>query len=341
LVQATVLEVIDADNITISVKLDSDPVGLEVDLLREVSLTLNKSGSIEVASGPIQYVLDGLEEEVEEDTLDPTNNRVLPTGPFYKEDGVAIPVSVDTVDPANTKALPNQLYITLDGNQVPVTKDTLTPANTRPIPMELVSTDGVEATFNVTTGDLNIQTTHDGVDHPWDSLRIGDGTTLARIKPDPLDVGFGDIQTVDRELNSVIGTISDPAEVDPANDATLIQLSKGEIQKLIDIETQLESLNTVDTTESYYKRDFSSSPLATASGFELLRTLTDEIRKINITNNSGNELIIRNAVTAKEIIIGQGAVFSQALIGAVGEDIEISSLGIDSIDGIVYINFEG
>lgn len=333
---------VDGDDIYLSSYVREDLSGLTVKHMRYLTLTVGADGSLAVSSGPTQIVVDGVDTEIEVDTVDPTNNVVMPTEDFVTIDGVKTPVNVDTSDSSNNVASPTQLYIQRDGVTEPITKDTVTPANTKAIPVELVSSTGVEATINVTTGDLQVEISHDGATHTWDSTRLGDGTTLARIKPDATDVGFGELKVNDADINTVTGTIADVKEIDPDEDATVIQLLKGQMQKLIDLEGEISSGNVKnDTTEDYYRRDFTSSPLATASGFVTLRTLTSDINKINITNNSGNELVIRNATTTKQIIVGQGAVFSQALVGVIGENIEISSVNADSVDGIIYINFEG
>lgn len=126
-VEAPIFETPDANTIVLGMKLPSAPTGGTdtVFIMRHITLTLDSSGALITSNGPIQYVRDGLPQQV--------------------------------------------------------IKDTVTPANTRPLPVELVSTAGIEATFNVTTGDLNIQSTHDGADHPWDSIRIGDGTNLMAV----------------------------------------------------------------------------------------------------------------------------------------------------------------
>lgn len=48
------------------------------DILRQTSLTLTSGGTISTTSGPVQFVLDGVDTEVEEDTITPANNRPLP-----------------------------------------------------------------------------------------------------------------------------------------------------------------------------------------------------------------------------------------------------------------------
>ena len=64
-----------------------------------------------------------------------------------------------------------------DGGVVEVTRDTATPANNAPLPVEIIGAAGQD--INITAGDLNVQTSHLGVN--FDSQRIGDGTNLLGI----------------------------------------------------------------------------------------------------------------------------------------------------------------
>ncbi|MBR9701032.1 hypothetical protein GOV11_04160 [Candidatus Woesearchaeota archaeon] len=68
------------------------------------------------------------------------------------------------------------LLFTLDGADQEVTEDTVTPANNAPLPVKLTGTTG---DINITAGDLNVQTTHIGVN--FDSQRIGDGVETVNV----------------------------------------------------------------------------------------------------------------------------------------------------------------
>jgi len=176
--ESVVVGVIDANTLVLG-NIIADATTSTCLKMRHVTLTLDENGSLVTTSGPIQYILDSVAEQVEEDTVTPANNRALPTRSFVNVDGVQEEVKIDTATPANTQPMPSGLFFMRDGIATPVAKDTVTPGNTRPIPMELVSTTGVEATFNVTTGDLNIQTSHTGISP--DSIQIGDGTNLMAV----------------------------------------------------------------------------------------------------------------------------------------------------------------
>lgn len=59
-----------------------------------------------------QFIRDGADEVVEEDTADATNNRGLPSLSFFYKDGVQVPVNEDTVTPANNTPLPVKITST-------------------------------------------------------------------------------------------------------------------------------------------------------------------------------------------------------------------------------------
>jgi hypothetical protein len=109
--------------------------------------------SVAVAVPPVQYLKNGANQTVIEDTVVPANNNPLPAG----------------------------LYIIKDGVIVPVLKDTGIPSNTVGIPVEVVAASGTP--INITAGDINVQLSDQGVN--FDSLRLGDGSGVYLvINPD-------------------------------------------------------------------------------------------------------------------------------------------------------------
>lgn len=156
--EATVIDVPDANTMTLGQVLPNAPVvGDEFQVGRHITLTLNSDGALVVTSGPTEFVKDGANQTVTE----------------------------DTVTPANNEPLPSKLFITKDGVVQPVNKDTGTPANTLAIPVEIVSGSGTE--INITAGDINIQSSHLGAS--FDSMRIGDGTNLLDVLTHGVAVG--------------------------------------------------------------------------------------------------------------------------------------------------------
>lgn len=124
---------------------ESIVVGDEFDIKRYVTPQYDADGSLVVVAqnGPSQYVLDGVDTEVEEDTAVPANNR-----PF-----------------------PSKLFIEIDGVTYSVKKDTGTPSNTVSVPVEIT---GASGPINITAGDINVQLTDLGAN--FDRTRIGNGT---------------------------------------------------------------------------------------------------------------------------------------------------------------------
>lgn len=67
--------------ITLAFDLDAAiATGVTFDIMRPISMTVGSDGTITVSTtpGPLQFVLDGVDTEVNEDTVTPANNRPLP-----------------------------------------------------------------------------------------------------------------------------------------------------------------------------------------------------------------------------------------------------------------------
>lgn len=101
--------------------------------------------SVAVAVPPVQFLKNGANQTVIEDTAVPANNNPLPAGMYILKDGIAYPVGIDTVTPANTISVPVRLE-----------------SATGPI--------------NITAGDLNVQLSDAGAN--FDATRIGDGSGI-------------------------------------------------------------------------------------------------------------------------------------------------------------------
>lgn len=324
------------------------------------------------SSAPVSIAIDGLPTTVNIDTVTPVNTIALPSGQWFKDENGAVEVYRDSVTEANSKPMPSGMYFIKDSVVTPVLLDTTTPANTMSLPVTLVDVTGVPATINVTTGDLNVEISHDGVAHSWDSTRIGDGTNLMAVnatnealvhdtdaiaqlvlvnaKDFATETTLSALAAVDfateAKQDAEIALLTTINAKDFATETTLSVLAAVDFAteaKQDNIITELQAIKnaSIDTVEDYYKRDFVASPLTVASSWVTLRALTAPIRRISVTNNSGNELLIRNQTTNKSLIVGQGAVFNSPLVGAIADVIQISALGADAIDGIIYVNFEG
>lgn len=141
--------------------------------------TVDPTNNIAQPVGTFLYI-DGVQHPVSIDTVDPANNFTIPVNAYTSIDGVEYKTNIDTATPANSIVPPVGMYIVKDGVQYQLTKDTVDPNNTVAMPVEIVGSDG--AIINITAGDINVQTSHAGVN--YDSMRIGDGTNLMSINAD-------------------------------------------------------------------------------------------------------------------------------------------------------------
>jgi hypothetical protein len=139
-----IIEIVDADFFVIPYEADI-AVADTFNLLRHVTpkYAADGSTSVTITTAPTQFILDGIPQQVIEDTVAPANNR----------------------------AMPNKLFIEIDGVQYAVSKDTGTPSNTVSVPVEIT---GASGPINITAGDLNVQLTDLGAN--FDRTRIGNGT---------------------------------------------------------------------------------------------------------------------------------------------------------------------
>lgn len=232
-IEVQVLSVPDADTMVLATELPSSPVGLTFDIIRGVTPSYNKDGSLNVSiasnQGPVQYrdantgspqevVFDPTDDTknrplpsmtafkqdgnyipVVEDTADVTKNVPLPSGAFFQKDGNSVPVIEDTAVAANNNPMPGAMFIKKDdGNFYPVTLDTTNPYNHTPIPVAITDVAGT-ANVNITAGDLNVSIKHNGVDPS--SVRIGDGTNIATVN------SSNELKVIDTDTHTKLDTI--------------------------------------------------------------------------------------------------------------------------------------
>jgi len=73
------VQFVDANNIILGVKLESAPLVADTfNVMRHTTLTTDSDGALSVSSGPLQFVQDGGNVTVTEDTVTPANNIPLP-----------------------------------------------------------------------------------------------------------------------------------------------------------------------------------------------------------------------------------------------------------------------
>ena len=180
----------------------------EAKVLRWTTALSDETGALQVSQGPLQFTRNGAPQTVVQDTATPANNRPLPAGLYFYKNGQVVPVTDDTVDPNNVAA----------------------------IPVEIKAVDGT--TINITAGDINVQTSSEGVN--FDSMRIGDGSGVyLEINPD------GSVNVVDAAVAGkldaqavLIGAVDETA---PASDTASSGLN-GRLQRIAQRLTSLIAL---------------------------------------------------------------------------------------------------
>lgn len=152
-----------------------------------------------------------------------------------------------------------------DNIAVPVKRDTVTPANSTALPVEIMGANGM--VLNVTTGDLAIQSFHqdrvvNSVNIPGDSIRIGDGTTLAGVtlsselktsdalalaKLTTMDGNLTDIEALSTAGNASLSSIDTKltSQATAANQASILAAVQAQATLL---QTQPVSIATMPST---------------------------------------------------------------------------------------------
>lgn len=128
-------------------------------ILRSTTQRVDQTGSQLVVAnpGPSQFILDGLAEEVELDTVTPANSRPFPVSQLNLDGTLNDPTKV-------------KVSFMQDGIETVVGEDSVTPGNNTPLPVKITSVTG---DINITAGDLNVQLSDKGANP--DITRIGDG----------------------------------------------------------------------------------------------------------------------------------------------------------------------
>lgn len=107
--ESQIIKIIDANNLVIATVPPQDPtIGDEVDVLRAVTLRLGPDGTIQVsvAPTPIQFVKDGVNTEVEEDSIDPSQSNPLPVKQLARfVESAVIQANADNIDDTTGQAL--------------------------------------------------------------------------------------------------------------------------------------------------------------------------------------------------------------------------------------------
>lgn len=317
--EATVSSVT-ANEIILGTKLLGVPLVADTFLImRHITLTIDESGALSTTSGPIQYVLDGANQQVIEDTADPTNNRALPTEAFLTVDGVQVPLNIDTAVAANNVVLPSGLYMMKDGENVPVSKDTAVSANTQPIPVELVAADGTETSFTITVNgaEVNVQLNHNPAVGSADSVLVGTAGAARYLTIDTDD----DVQTKDRNLNTAIGAQADAVATSDTGTFSFISLFKRSLERLTGL------LDKYKTRDSALAATGDLMPIAGTDGTVYKALKTDSTGKLEVINSGLDPAILGR----------KAAAISQSMVISTEDFAELTAIktAVETLDNIV------
>lgn len=170
---------------------DTVLVGDKFDIKRYVTPQYDADGSLNVVAqnGPTQFVLDGVNTEVKEDTADPANNKPLPSKMFIEVDGIVYAVRKNTVDPSQTVSVPVEIT-------------------------------GASGPINITAGDINVQLSDTGANP--DITRIGNGTNRLDINANKEALthdtdALAKLTTIDVDTSALAAAITTEGGVQPAN----------------------------------------------------------------------------------------------------------------------------
>lgn len=164
---------ITANTITLGENLPSAPAAaVTFDILRHKYPIVNADGTLPVSitSAPIQFVRDGIDTEVEEDTVVPANNRPLPVKLTGITGDITITAQNLNIQSTHTGANPDSMQIG-DGTDLLA----ITAAGEA-----LVSLTTALPAGNNNIGDVDV-VTQPARSHTTDSIRIGDGADLLLI----------------------------------------------------------------------------------------------------------------------------------------------------------------
>jgi hypothetical protein len=154
--EISIIKIVDADFFVISKEINAI-IGDKFFILKPVTPTYAKDGSVITTSGPTKFI----------------------------EDSIVINTEVDNVTPTDTKPFPIELFFRKSGVPTKASYDPLTPGLSNAIPVNIVTVNGtgVNSVVNLEGAQINVQLSHNNALAP-DSVQIGDGTEVLLINTD-------------------------------------------------------------------------------------------------------------------------------------------------------------
>jgi len=130
-----IIRILDVDNFLVRNVAGVPIAGDTFKILYFLTNKVDAEGNIITSTGPARFILDGASVEVEEDRLDPNNNKPFPIIPMFDLDGVRVETKIDTADNTQSRPFPLEVFVDVDGEKKFVKRDTLVPANTVAFPV--------------------------------------------------------------------------------------------------------------------------------------------------------------------------------------------------------------
>jgi hypothetical protein len=235
------------------------------------------------------------------------------------------------------------------------------------MPVELFGASGL---INITAGDIDIHTSHAGIN--YDSMRIGDGTTLAgvtltndlKVFDSALDAKITSCDTDDVTITSSVlptgaateATLAALAAEDFATETTLAALSakvtavdtgavvvsSSALPTGAATEATLATLKSGKSSVNISRNDYSITPVTTGAYTQLIASTSALINEFEIFDSSGQTLVLAVGPAASEvdqIYVFPGGNGRVPLSIASGSRISIKAVSATANVGEITINF--
>jgi len=270
--EVAIIKIVDADTFVIAALIDI-AIGDEFEIIKSVSPNYSADGDLNVVvsgSGPIQFLLDGVATDVQEDTSVPASSIPLPVKNLNSS-GI-------TIDPATEQKQDDQIVIldsidtktpALVSGRVPVTTDGLTDTQLRatPVPVSMSSSPlptGAATAANQVTEisslssiDTKLSSQATAANQASELTLIGAVTETAPVTDTASSGLNGRLQRIAQRLTSLIallpaslgqGTMAQSLKVVIASDQSAVPISNTSITNLdTNIGAKADAVATTDT----------------------------------------------------------------------------------------------
>lgn len=205
--EVTIDKIIDANSFELSAILSADlTAGDTIDLLRPITqqFTANGGQVVSVTPAPISYVLDGVEVEVEEDTVTPANNKALPVKVVDFGGDISLTANNLNVQLTHTGANPDSVQLGDGTTTVGVTlsnelKVSDTSSHTK---LDTLSADLNDIETDIEAGNV-LLTTISNIDFATEAKQDSQIVELQDIESD-IEAGNALLTTIDADTGNIV-----------------------------------------------------------------------------------------------------------------------------------------